>query len=92
MTQKTNNQDNTNLIEYKRGCHLGYSLGLSDVDETLVKTVMTIASRNKLPLCLGLRKGFEFALKDKKLEKHLSRLQELDKINKQRDKQKGLER
>ena len=78
------------LVKYESGFNAGYSLCLLHENPQLIQSIDNIASRNKKdPCCLGIHEGFMEAMLEKRQAKHKARLQELDKINK--DKGKDIE-
>ena len=81
------------LVKYKSGFNAGYSLCLLHENTQLIQSIDNIASRNRNdPYCLGIHEGFMEAMLEKRQAKHKARLQELDKINKEKGKGMNLVR
>jgi len=90
MESKEDKNVATELINFKSGINLGYSLASLDGDPNIINTIKSIVSNNpQSAYCRGINKGYERAILDRQNEMTLdsdNRMQELTKLkNKSKD-------
>lgn len=96
MKTTDDNLTASDIINFKAGVELGYSLGTWNEDAEVLKSVNALVFRyQNHPFCRGLRGGFDKANLDKKLAKDKEieeRMDDVFKIHNEQREQNDLER
>lgn len=96
MKTTDENYSATDMVNFKSGVELGYSLAIWNEDPEVLKSVNSLVFRYKQhPFCRGLRLGFDKAQIDQKREKKNSnelRMGELTNARNNNREHKDLER
>jgi len=81
MKTKKENYTATDMVNFKSGVELGYSLAIWNEDPEILKSVKALVFRYKEhPFCRGLRLGFDKAKMDQKREKESRSKERMDEI------------
>jgi hypothetical protein len=96
MKTSENNYSATDMVNFKAGVELGYSLSIWNEDPEVLKSVNSLVFRYKEhPFCRGLRLGFDKAQIDQKKEKEVlseERMSEIFNIHNNNREYEDLER
>ncbi len=80
------------FVEFISGCDLGYRMGLTGCDESIMESTISQANPEKKPaLCWGICRGFMSAVNDIKRYKKVERENALQVIGKSKENEKGLD-
>ena len=96
MKTKKENYTATDMVNFKSGVELGYSLGTWNEDPEVLQSMNSLVSRyTEHPFCRGLKAGFEKAQIDKvhvKEAQKEERMNEVFSIHNESREHKDLER
>jgi len=92
MKTSEDNYTATDLVNFKSGVELGYSLAIWNEDQEILKSVNSLVFRYKEhPFCRGLRLGFDKAQIDQKRDKEVLSDERMDEIFKVHNHNRGHE-